>query len=193
MSETTVICSKCGEHVPKKRFCGECGEPLAITNQPTATQQGQVSTPVQVADSGSLNIGDEGVGGQSSDAGNGPPTLPPTTVSGHPGSPNEETNVTPSSYAEAARSNVSDAQNTSSQQNNQGTLPNTGPAGSIGHTQKLNVIASKNGGTAANANGGASVTNKKVLSVIIFNALTLLIGYRAYNLCLNSLAWPDPL
>ena len=136
---------------------------LAITNQPTATQQGQVSTPVQVADS----VRDKSVGGQSSDAGNGPPTSPPTTVSGHlgghPGSPNEETNVTPSSYAEAARSNVSDAQNTSSQQN-------TGPAGSTGHTQKLNVIESKNGATAANANDGVSVTNKKVY--IISHTLT---------------------
>ena len=41
MSETTVTCNHCGECVPKKRFCLECGAVLTIRSaSQSATRQG---------------------------------------------------------------------------------------------------------------------------------------------------------
>ena len=69
MSETTVICKDCGERVPKKLFCGECGASLKIriASQSTAREKDKlVKSPVQVTVSGRrlLNSGTAGSSGK---------------------------------------------------------------------------------------------------------------------------------
>ena len=159
MSGTTVTCNECGEHVPKKKFCGECGKLLAVgVNQPTTSQGDKASTPVQVSDSVSLEAS-KIANRQSTDIVNKQPTSS-TTISP---SPNEKTNGMPSSYADAAavRSRPSGE---GIQQNNQvGRVPNNGPAGSSGMAENVNVTETNNDGvTAMNVTGGASKANKKV-------------------------------
>lgn len=139
MSETTVICNECGEYVPKKKFCFECGSPLALNvNQPPTSQVDTASTPVQVS-SVWLEVS-ESANGQSTDFVNTKqPTSSSTTISR---STNEKTDGTPSSYAEAAAvgSHPSDEE---SQQNNQaGRVPNNGPADHPGMAAKVSVSVS---------------------------------------------------
>ena len=156
MSEITITCKKCGHCVPKIRFCGECGAPLAITNQPTSKQD-KISTPVQVADSVSFDI----ASGRITDASNKHPT-PPSTTHSRTDDSSKETTL---SYAEAARSNVSEEQKGNGQQNNQGSLANnmgpTGPPSSSGNSN-MTVHLLRNDGTAANIDNGASKPNEKV-------------------------------
>jgi len=46
----TLTCLQCKNIVPRKKFCCECGEPLAIVTQPKTTN-GEPHPPVQVSDS----------------------------------------------------------------------------------------------------------------------------------------------
>ena len=154
MSETTVICDECGEYVPKKKFCFECGAPLALSvNQPPTSRADTASTPVQVSSvwlevSGSAN-------GQSTDFGNTKQRMSSSTTISR--SPNAKTNGTPSSYAEAAavRSHPSDKE---SQQNNQaGRVPNNGPADPPGIAANVSVSVSNNDCiVATNVTGGTN-------------------------------------
>lgn len=160
MSETKVTCKGCGVQVPKAKFCGECGAKLSIVDQPTRTQDDNVSTPIQVANSDTCTGANELASGQSTDVANESPTPPSTTHDRHTDIRNKETNNTPSSYAQAARSNLLNEDRTSGQQSNQGSLSDNRPASS---SEKLNVTVSKNDGTAANFNGGASKADGKVL------------------------------
>ena len=156
MSETTITCKGCGERVPKKRFCGECGASLAIINQPTSKQD-KISTPVQVADSVSLDVeANKSAGGQTTDAVNKPPT-PPTITPSRTDDPRGSGGT--SSYAEAARSsNLSHEEKRNAQQNNQGGLSNNRP------TENLNMTVhmSRNDGTAARVDNGTSKATEKV-------------------------------
>ena len=152
MSDSTVVCNSCGERVPRKRFCFECGKALDANQPSTTSQQEKITTPVQVADSVSLDVGsgaNESGGGQSTDPVNKPPT-PPTTTPDSP--PKKEVNATPS-YAAAARTNLSDEGNINGQQSNQGNLSTPEPpAGSFNSSaekfsEKFNVAVSRNDGT----------------------------------------------
>ena len=156
MSETTVTCNECGERVPKKKFCGECGKLLALSvNQPTTSQGDRDSTPVQVS-SVFLEIS-ESANEQSTDIVNKQPKLSSTTINRHTDGPNETTNGTPSSYAEAAAVG-SRPSGEGSQQNNQAErVPNNGPAGSSGMMGNVTVMEQNNNGTS-----GASKANEKV-------------------------------
>ena len=160
MSDNTIICDKCGERVPRKRFCFECGEALGVNQPVTTTQQEKISTPVQVADSVLLDAGaNESRVGQNTDAVNKPPTSPTTTSS--------RIDSVPPSYAEAARSNVSDEGNTNGQQSSQRSLSNTkAPAGSVSSSEKFNVAVSRNDGTAANVKVELADTHAHVLHAV---------------------------
>ena len=159
MSETTVTCSKCGKCVPKKRFCFDCGASLELSvNQPTTSQGDKASTPV--SDSASLEAS-KLAKEQTTDVVTNQPTFSSTTTSRIP---NEKTNGTPSSYAEASavRSRPSDE---GSQQNNQaGRVSNNGPAGSPGKAGNKSVTELNNDVTAAtDVAGGANKASEKVI------------------------------
>ena len=156
MSETTVTCNKCGELVPKKRFCGECGQPLALSvNQPTASQGDRDSTPVQVS-SISLEI-NESTNEQSTDIVNKQPTLSSMTINRHTDGPNETTKDTSSSYAEAASVGSRPSGEGSQQNNLTERVPNNGPGGSSGMMGNVTVTEQSNNGTS-----GASKATEKV-------------------------------
>ena len=164
MSETTITCNKCGERVPRKRFCCECSAPLGVVNETSG--QGKISNPVQVSDSVSPDIheANNSAGEQSTDAVNKPPTSPATTTtSSHTDhrfiNPTDDPNKP--SYAEAARPSLLDGGKANGQQNNQGSLSNSGgPAGST--ENQFRVTVTGNDGTAANVDSGASKQPKKV-------------------------------
>ena len=159
MSEKTVVCNKCGERVPKKKFCYECAAPLALSvNQPTTNQEDKASTPVQVSDSVSLEVSKT-----ANDVVNKQPTSSSTAVSRHTDSPGEISNGTPSSYAEAAAvgSYPSDK---GSQQNDQAErVPNNGPAGSSDVIWNVNVTKSYSNNDVTAATYVAGGANKKVV------------------------------
>ena len=155
MSATTVICSNCGERVPKKKFCCECAAPLALSvNQPTASQGDKASTPVQVS-SGSL-----GASKTANDVVNKQPTSSPTATARHTDGPSETTDGTPSSYAEAAAVGSHPSDEWSQQNNHAGRAPNNGPAGSSHVAWNANVSQSHSNKDVTAAAGGA---NEKVV------------------------------
>ena len=158
MSETTVTCSKCGECVPKQKFCGECGAPLAPrVNQPTTSQGDKASTPGQ-AFSVTLEA-NKSANGQSTVVNKQP--MPSSTTSS--GSPNEKTNGTQSSYAEVAAVKSHPSGKGSQQDNQVGRVPNSGAPGSSGMAGNVSVTESNNDCTAAmNVTGGTSKANEKV-------------------------------
>ena len=155
MSEITITCKNCGQCVPKTRFCGECGAPLAIINQPTSKQD-KISTPVQVVDSVSFDINKS-----TSDKRSTPPT---TTQSRTDGLSKPEVSGTPS-YAETTRSNVSEEEKGNDQQNNQ-TNNTGGPAGPASSSENSNMTVHllRNDGTAVIIDNGASKSDVKVKS-----------------------------
>ena len=157
MSENTVVCSECGEHVPKKRFCFECGSQIVATGPPATSVN--ISTPVQVTDSVSSDVGlNESAGGRNaitaSDTLNNPSTQAQTSTrtstasstapSGtddvnHKGTSGGSAISPPSSYADATRSNQGERKE-NSQRNNQGNssnITNTPAGGSAGGPEKL--------------------------------------------------------
>lgn len=172
MSEITITCKECGQCVPKKRFCGECGAPLAITNQPTSKQD-KISTPVQVVDSVSFDT-DKSAGGQNTDVVNQHST-PPTTTHNRTDGSSRGASGTPS-YEEAGQSNVSEEEKGNGQQNNQGGLVNNigparGPTSSSENSNAMTVHLLRNDGTAANVDNGASKSNEKVKNHITINLM----------------------
>ena len=155
MSETTVTCSKCGERVPKKRFCGECAAPLAVVNQPTTTGQDGV-TPAQAIDSVSPHTEANNTSiYDNTDAVNEPPTSPPTTCSHAADSPNKGSTITPS-YADATRSNLDGGKADQRSSSNNG-----GPTAST-ENQFTCVVTSTVPSNAAKVDSGSSKQPKKV-------------------------------
>ena len=164
MSETTVTCSECDERVPKKKFCCECGAQLTPSvNQPAISQGDKASTPV--SDSALLE-NSKIANGQGTDIVDEQPSSSSTTAS-H--SPNEKTNGTPSSYAEAAAVGSCPSDEGSQQNNQARRVPNNGPAGFPGMAVNVTVTESNNDSSVA---GGASKTNEKV-PVVKCNAMNL--------------------
>ena len=158
MSDTTVTCSKCRERVPKKKFCFECGAPLASSvNQPTTSQEDKGSTPV--IDSASLEAGI--ANGQSTDVVNKQPTSSFATTSC---SPNEKTNGTPSSYAEAASVGTRPLDEGHGQSNQTGRpVPNNGSTDAPGNAGSVTVTELSNDvTTATNVADGANKADEKV-------------------------------
>lgn len=153
MSEATVTCKECGEHVPKKKFCGECGKPLIAVpvNQPTTSHGDKASTPVQISDSASLEAS-KITNGQSTEVVNKQPTSS-TTVNG-----------TPSSYAEAAAVESRRSGEGSQPSNQAEKVSNNGLPGSSGMAGNGNVTETNNdGATTMNVTGGATkAANEKV-------------------------------
>jgi len=141
MSETTVICEECGERVPRKRFCFECGGSLVIVTQPT-TEQSKVSTPVQGTDSAT---GEQGI-----DAPKAPErkpraqTLPTITT---PTQTANQTQAEAPSYAEATQSKPPDEGRSGNRQSSSANNEQTGPTDNSG---KISVKVSRNDGSAAN-------------------------------------------
>ena len=166
MSETTVTCSKCSERVPNKKFCFECGAALIPkVNQPTTCQgdKGEDKSGIPVFDSVSVEASKIS-NGQSTDVVNKQPTSSSSATSSR--SPNEKTNGTPSSCAEAASVGSRPLDEGREQSNQTGKpVPNNGLTDASGKAAEGNVSvteASNNVIAATNVAGGASEANEKV-------------------------------
>ena len=164
MSETTVVCSKCGERVPKKKFCFECGAQLvsSINPQPTTSQGDKAST--SGSDSASLEA-IELANGQRTDVVDKQPMSSSTTTSRNP---NEKANGMPSSYAEATAVGSRPSNKESQQDNQAGRVPNDEPTGSLGMVGSVTLMESNNNSSAAtNVAGGANKANEKVAIFVL--------------------------
>ena len=169
MSETTVVCDKCGKRVPKMRFCGECTAPLPAMSTDSTSQQ--ISTPVQVSsDSGAT----ENVSGQQVNADTAPndtvtppPTLtaPSTVLDAANSNEGDGSESTPSSsHAEAAQSNLSVPEQSEKTGGQLGSLSKDTDVEDSTH-KPVNKILTASGDDVPTRNVSSEETNKKVVCV----------------------------
>jgi len=179
MSETTVKCAECGERVPKKRCCWECGSPLVETTPTRQDKNEQVSTPVQVSDS---ILSDGRPSEQNISTINEPPTATsgttPNTDRANEGT-SDKSASTPSSYADVTRSNSSGGRKVNSQEDNQGSLSNNESANPASVSFTVSFTVSKNNAvTAPKIDSGAT---KEVNEKVWYSQLNNLIQTTKYN------------